>query len=163
MRPESPTAVLKSTTTGARIRDARKAQGMSQKTLADRLGVHVKSITNWEGALTGISHENLTALAGVLNVSPDDLAAPEPQAPPVFDQAALAAMAADVADINTRLAAMENMLLELRAGVADLSVVEAAKRAQAAAFAERSPPSPALREAAPGTKRAPTRRKRPAP
>ena len=54
-------------TTGARIREARKAQGMEQKELADLLDVKQQMVSSWE--LTGrVARKHWPKLAEVLGV-----------------------------------------------------------------------------------------------
>jgi transcriptional regulator with XRE-family HTH domain len=70
---------------GAKVREARKALGLSQGDLASRIGVTRTSIANIEAGRQSISMARLLALMSVLNVNlaaliePGDL----PSAPPV--------------------------------------------------------------------------------
>ena len=57
------------TTFGDRIAGARDAAGMSQKDLAGRLGVKLKSLKAWEDDLSEPRANKLSMLAGMLNVS----------------------------------------------------------------------------------------------
>jgi len=56
-------------TFGDRVAAAREARQMSQKTLAKRLGVALKTIEGWENDLSEPRANKLTMLSGVLNVS----------------------------------------------------------------------------------------------
>lgn len=72
-------------TTGERIRDARKAHGMTQKELADKVGVKYSAIHKYEtGLVVNLKRETISALAKALEVSPswlmcidDEAAAPK--------------------------------------------------------------------------------------
>jgi transcriptional regulator with XRE-family HTH domain len=48
-----------STATIARLRAARKALGISQSTLADRLGVSLRTVKNWELRTTSPTWDDL--------------------------------------------------------------------------------------------------------
>lgn len=57
-------------TIGDRIRKARKDKGLTQKQLADQVGVSRAAVTQWEsGETKGLKPENLFAVANVLGVS----------------------------------------------------------------------------------------------
>ena len=56
-------------TFGDRIAAAREARNMSQKSLAKRLGVALKTIEGWENDLSEPRANKLQTLSGVLNVS----------------------------------------------------------------------------------------------
>ncbi|MBT8419110.1 MAG: helix-turn-helix domain-containing protein [Silicimonas sp.] len=58
-----------SATFGDRIAAAREARQMSQKSLAKRLGVGLKTIEGWENDLSEPRANKLQTLSGVLNVS----------------------------------------------------------------------------------------------
>lgn len=57
------------TTFGDRLTGAREAAGMTQKELARRLGVKLKTIKGWEDDLNEPRANRLSMLAGLLNVS----------------------------------------------------------------------------------------------
>lgn len=57
------------TTFGDRVAGARDASGMSQKQLADRLGVKLATLQAWENDLSEPRANKLQMLAGVTNVS----------------------------------------------------------------------------------------------
>lgn len=57
------------TTFGDRLAGARDASGMSQKDLARRLGVKLKTLKGWENDLSEPRANKLSMLAGMLNVS----------------------------------------------------------------------------------------------
>ena len=58
-------------TTGERIRDARKAHGMTQKELAEKIGVKFSAIHKYEtGLVVNLKRETISALAKALDVSP---------------------------------------------------------------------------------------------
>ena len=54
---------------GAKFMAAREAAGLSQKSLAKRLGVKSKTIAGWENDLSEPRANRLQMLAGLLNVS----------------------------------------------------------------------------------------------
>lgn len=56
-------------TFGDRVTGARDAMGWSQKELAKRLGVKLKTVTGWEDDLSEPRANKLQMLAGILNVS----------------------------------------------------------------------------------------------
>lgn len=58
-----------SATFGDRLAAARDAAGMTQGTLAKRLGVKLKSLQNWEEDLSEPRANRLSMMAGILNVS----------------------------------------------------------------------------------------------
>lgn len=57
------------TTFGDRLTGAREAAGMSQKDVARRLGVKLKTVKGWEDDLNEPRANKLSMLAGMLNVS----------------------------------------------------------------------------------------------
>ena len=61
-----------------KIKEARKAAGLSQKYVAMTLGVAPPSVSNWESGKTQPTPENLKALASLYNVSIDYLLGNEP-------------------------------------------------------------------------------------
>lgn len=61
-------------TTSERIRNARKAKGMTQKELGNAISKSSQVISNWERGYTlGITRDDIVQLANVLNVSTDYL------------------------------------------------------------------------------------------
>ena len=58
--------------TGKRIQELRKAHGMTQKELADRIGVADLTVTSYESGRV-ISHTSLKKIAECFNVSADYL------------------------------------------------------------------------------------------
>ena len=56
-------------TFGDRVAAAREAQSMTQKALAKRLGVGLKTIESWENDLSEPRANKLQMLSGVVNVS----------------------------------------------------------------------------------------------
>ncbi|MCT4607759.1 MAG: helix-turn-helix domain-containing protein [Pelagimonas sp.] len=58
-----------SATFGDRLAASREASGMTQATLAKRLGVKLKTLQNWEEDLSEPRANRLQMMAGVLNVS----------------------------------------------------------------------------------------------
>ena len=58
---------------GERIKKYRSIKGMSQKELAQRLGVAVSRVSNWETGLNRPDVDMLAQICDVLEVSPDVL------------------------------------------------------------------------------------------
>lgn len=64
-----------------KIKEARKAAGLSQKYVAFALGVAGPSVSNWESGKTQPTSENLKALSNLLGVSVDYLLGVDTTAP----------------------------------------------------------------------------------
>lgn len=58
---------------GNRIRKYRELRGMSQKELAERIGVSNSRVSNWEQGINRPDADILAQLCRVLNVSPSEL------------------------------------------------------------------------------------------
>ena len=58
---------------GKRIRKYREDRGLSQKELADKIGVSNSRISNWEKGINRPDADILAALCRALNVSPSEL------------------------------------------------------------------------------------------
>ena len=58
---------------GAKIRELREKRGMSQKELADALGLDQSAVAQWETGRTEPTIFNLRRLADLLGISPGDL------------------------------------------------------------------------------------------
>lgn len=67
-----PDELPKTPRTGERIRDLRRAQDLTQKDLAMKLGVSLQAISNWETGATPRTRY-LCRLAEILRTTPDDL------------------------------------------------------------------------------------------
>jgi transcriptional regulator with XRE-family HTH domain len=61
---------------GARIAERRRALGLSQDQLADRMGVERRTVQRYEGAVTDPRYGDLLLLARALGVPPGDLLPP---------------------------------------------------------------------------------------
>lgn len=57
---------------GEKIRNARKSLGLTQRQLADRLGVSNTSISNWEKGMSRPDADMIQALCAVLQLQPND-------------------------------------------------------------------------------------------
>ena len=57
---------------GEKIRRGRKAAGLTQRQLADRLGVSNTSVSNWEKDLSRPDADLIQALCAVLELQPND-------------------------------------------------------------------------------------------
>lgn len=60
-------------TTGQRIKAARKAAGMTQKELGDKLGLSFQSIAQWENDLRNPKYDTLKRIADALDIQVYDL------------------------------------------------------------------------------------------
>ena len=60
-------------TLGRRIQEARKAAGLSQESLGERLGVSRQAVSKWESGTADPSTSNLLALAKLFGVSAEEL------------------------------------------------------------------------------------------
>lgn len=58
---------------GSRLCQLRKKNGITQRDLAQGLGVHITTIKNWEGGNCYPDAKNICALADLLHVSSDSL------------------------------------------------------------------------------------------
>ena len=58
---------------GERIKDLRKARGMTQQVLADRLGITKSVISAYENATAYPQYDNLIGIADIFSVSADYL------------------------------------------------------------------------------------------
>ena len=58
---------------GKRIREYREKRGMSQKELADKIGVSNSRVSNWEQGINRPDADILADLCRVLKVSPSEL------------------------------------------------------------------------------------------
>ena len=60
-------------TIGKRISAGRKALGLSQEALGERLGVSRQAVSKWEMNESAPSTANLMALAKLFNIPPEEL------------------------------------------------------------------------------------------
>lgn len=60
-------------TFGENLRAARKRANLSQRELADAVGVKHNSVSNWENGQNSPSRETIEKLCRVLNIRPDTL------------------------------------------------------------------------------------------
>lgn len=68
---------IKAETTGKRIKAHRDLRNITQKQLSEMIGVHYKSVLDWEAGYIQPSLENMDRLCTALNVSMDELAGKE--------------------------------------------------------------------------------------
>lgn len=61
-----------------RLRELREAKKLSQKDVADRIGVTPGSVAHWELGMKNISMRNLIALADLLECTTDQLLGRDP-------------------------------------------------------------------------------------
>lgn len=61
---------------GARIREMRLAMQLTQEKLAEKMDISLRSITDIERGIVGMSLETLMALCSTLHVTPNDLLLP---------------------------------------------------------------------------------------
>lgn len=95
-------------TFGDRVAGAREAQGMSQKDLAKRLGVKLKTVRGWENDLSEPRANKLSMLAGLLNVSITWLLNAEGDGPEAPEDAQ--PLSPDVNDLLTELRALKGQM-----------------------------------------------------
>ena len=77
-------------TTGERIRQARKAAGLTQKELAEKVGVKFSAIHKYEtGMIVNLKRETIAELAKALDVSPAWLMCMDDEQPAQDDDAEL--------------------------------------------------------------------------
>ena len=60
-------------TLGRRIQEARKAAGLSQESLGERLGVSRQAVSKWETGAADPSTSNLLALAKLFGIPAEEL------------------------------------------------------------------------------------------
>lgn len=121
--PESRWYAVDVATFGDRLAGAREAAGLSQEDLAQRLGVRLTTLQNWEDDLAEPRGNRLQMLAGMLNVSlawlltaqGDGLDAPDEMAQqlPVGAETALAELQrlrAEAISLADRLAQVERQV-----------------------------------------------------
>jgi transcriptional regulator with XRE-family HTH domain len=77
---------------GQRVRDRRQAIGMSQRELADALGITFQQVQKYERGTNRISFSRLVEIAGALNISIAELAAGLEPGEPSPDAATLNAL-----------------------------------------------------------------------
>ena len=58
---------------GVKIKEMRQKRGLTQKQLADRLGVKQQNVSDWERGERSPSVKNLKKLSEILNCQIDDL------------------------------------------------------------------------------------------
>jgi hypothetical protein len=110
---------------GAELVAARIAQGLSQRELAERLGVHQQQIARWEKDRYGrVSLSRVSRVADALGVGAQPLMAAEPTAtygPGVLERPALATPVRDLGEVVARIRAHAPELHE-RFGVTRIDV-----------------------------------------
>ncbi|MGP6086743.1 helix-turn-helix domain-containing protein [Antarctobacter jejuensis] len=108
-----------SATFGDRLAAARDAAGMSQETLAKRLGVKIKTLQAWEDDVNEPRANRLSMLAGLLNVSIVWLITGEGEGlPDPLDDEVL------TPDVNTILTEIRALRGQFRAGTEKLGRLE---------------------------------------
>ena len=95
-----------------RIKECRKAAGMSQKYVSMTLGLAGQSISNWESGKTKPTNENLVRLASLFGVTVDyllgiDSTKPQEKAPTPDDARAEAKMLLEGMDDEQYQAALQ--------------------------------------------------------
>lgn len=58
---------------GKFFKTARKQSGLTQKYVAEKLGIHQSNISDWENDISRPEYENLIELAKIYEVSIEDL------------------------------------------------------------------------------------------
>lgn len=102
-----------------RLADRRRAAGLSQEALAEKLGVTRQAVSKWERSESSPDTDNLIALANLYGVSLDDLLYAEVQEPAVADDPAPAPGVAEPGETDSTTGAEE---------VVDATVIEDAEK-----------------------------------
>lgn len=90
---------------GARLRAARRAAGLTQKQLADALGVESITVSRWERGVTAPSLERLRRVAQITGTTVSDLVRPDSGATaPATELAALREELAETRELVDRVA-----------------------------------------------------------
>lgn len=89
----------------ARIRELREAAGLTQKQLAQKAGVHVRSVQNWEKG-RGLYGRNIESAAAALGVSTEEILGRR-------------ARSDELADVIARVARIERILTSMRGALDD--------------------------------------------
>ena len=93
-------------TFGDRVAAAREAQGLSQKALAKKLGIGLKTLEGWENDVAEPRANKLQMLAGVLNVSLPWILTGDGQAPEeLLDDVQL-----DLSDLMTEMRVLRSQM-----------------------------------------------------
>lgn len=83
-----------------RLANRRRAAGLSQEALAEKLGVTRQAVSKWERSESSPDTDNLIALANLYGVSLDDLLYAEVQEPAVADDPAPASKVAEPDEVD---------------------------------------------------------------
>lgn len=73
MHPGGRPAKQERSNWGERLAQARARSGLSQKDLADKMGVTQQAIAAWERKITAVRSDTLMRLASILGISSDEL------------------------------------------------------------------------------------------
>ena len=93
--------------TGERIREARIRAGLTQKELADKVGVKFSAIHKYEtGMIVNLKRETIASLADALNVKPSWLMGFDNTRPSLADQSEEQEIENDLAEIKKVLVTM---------------------------------------------------------
>ena len=116
-------------TLGERIAAGRKALGLTQRALADRLSVHELAVSRWETGRANPSHEHRLAVAELLGIDPRDLGVLLQRAdaqtdPPAWAVAHHDDLIAVLDTLRERLDRLEKGCCEERGGTSPLRSVE---------------------------------------
>lgn len=100
---------------GERLKNAREASGMSQKSMASRLGVKLATVEKWEKGKLDPRSNRLQMVASLLNVPLMWLLAGSQKVPdPTAGVSNRELMLHKIADLSHRIGAMQSELDELR-------------------------------------------------
>ena len=58
---------------GKSFREARKGVGLSQKQVAEKLGIHQSNVSDWENNISRPEYEKLLELSKLYDISVDEL------------------------------------------------------------------------------------------
>jgi transcriptional regulator with XRE-family HTH domain len=100
---------------GERLKNAREASGMSQETMANRLGVKPSTLEKWESGKLHPRANRLQMVASLLNVPLMWLLAGSQNVPnPMAGASNREIMLQKIVDLNSRVGSMKSELDELR-------------------------------------------------
>ncbi len=105
-------------TFGDRLATARDSAGLSQKAMAERIGVKLGTYRNWEDDASEPRANRLTLLAGMLGVSVRWLLTGEGEGPDLDEEGEVSA------DVKTLLAQIRDVRVDMQKATAKLGQLE---------------------------------------
>lgn len=118
-----PLATLESGGLGGRLRTARRSAGLTQKQLAEALGVESITVSRWERGVTTPSLPRLRRIAEITETTVSDLVrAPDAATAHAVELAALREELAETRELVDRVARSLEQLARLRSGASSRSM-----------------------------------------